>query len=213
MQTTDKALAPRNTEIGNIHEAAQQDAGYEALLKFKKGDYFIGEQLIPLGSEYLAHTKAWTKSWIKFLDGAVTERKLYRVALGEKPAPREDLDARDENEWPEGLDGEPADPWVFQYLLPLENENGEVIVFATSSVGGKRAIADLCDQYAKRTKKAGCGQPIIKLAKTDMSTKRFGKVPRPLFQIINWDRQEAADDMEVIPPATSEDDFGDSIPF
>jgi hypothetical protein len=212
-QTT--ALITRNAEIENIHTAAQDDAGFEKILKFKKGEYFIGEDLIPLGTEFLAHTVGWTKSWIKFVDGEVAERKAYRVALGKKPPVREDLDARNEDEWPEGLDGRPSDPWVYQYLLPLENlKNGEVIIFVTSSFGGKRAVADLCDTFAKHSKKTGCGQPIVKLATTDMPTKRYGKVPRPLFEIVGWDRQEAAGDVNIIPPATSEADFqDDDIPY
>jgi hypothetical protein len=137
MKTTENALTTHDTEIENIHAAAQQDAGFEKILKFKKGEYFIGEELVPLSTEYLAHTTAWTKSWIKFVNGEVAERKLFRVALGEKPPVREDLDDRDENNWPEGLDGNPTDPWVLQYLLPLEKtSDGEVVIFVTSSVGG-----------------------------------------------------------------------------
>ena len=214
MKNTENALTTHDTEIENIHAAAQQDAGFEKILKFKKGEYFIGEELVPLSTEYLAHTTAWTKSWIKFVNGEVAERKLFRVALGEKPPVREDLDDRDENNWPEGLDGNPTDPWVLQYLLPLEKtSDGEVVIFVTSSVGGCRAVADLCNAYAKRTKKTGCGLPIIKLAKTDMPTKKYGKVLRPLFEIAGWERQEATCGMEVIPPATSEDEFRNEIPY
>jgi hypothetical protein len=202
----------RKAEVENIQNAAQEDAGFEKILKFKKGEYFIGEDEIPLGTKYLAHAAAWTKCWIKFTDGEVAERKMYRVALGEKPPVREDLDERNEDEWSEGLDGKPADPWVYQYLLPLEDmDTGEVVIFVTSSYGGKRAIADLCDAYAKRTKKTGCGQPIIKLAKTDMPTKKFGKVPRPLFEVDRWDE---AGEVEVMPPTTSPpDDMNDAIPY
>jgi hypothetical protein len=213
MQTT--SLTTRNTEIENIHDAAKESAGFEKLLKFKKGLYFIGEEEVPHGTEYLAHTAAWTKCWIKFVDGEVADRKVYRVALGEKPLVREDLDDRNEDDWPK-VDGDPADPWVYQYLLPLENvKTGEVIIFVTQSYGGKRAIAELCDAYAKRTKKTGCGQPIIKLAKTDFWSKKYNtNVLRPLFEVVDWDDREVTGDMEVIPPATSEDDYKDEmIPY
>src|SRR5262249_55941479 len=191
-------VAVRSSQLANIEAAAREDAGFEKILKFKKGEYFIGEDEIALGTEFLAHTVGWVKCWIKFLNGEVAERKLYRVALGEKPPLREDLDCRDEDEWPAGLDDEPADPWVFQYLLPLENlESGEVVIFVTSSFGGRRAIADLCDGYTKRAKKARYGQPIIKLAKADFVTKKFGKVPRPLFEVVSWDGAE----VEFIAPS------------
>jgi hypothetical protein len=213
MQTT-SLTTTRNTEIENIHDAAKEDAGFEKLLKFKKGEYFIGEASVPLGTEYLAHTAAWTKCWIKFVDGEVADRKVYRVALGEKPPVREDLDDRNENEWLKDDDGDPVDPWVYQYLLPLENmKTGEVVIFVTPSWGGRRAVADLCDIYAKRAKKTGCGQPIIKLAKTDFPSKKYGKVLRPLFEVVDWDEQEATGSIEVIPPAASEDDYRDEIPF
>ena len=201
----------KNSSIENIETAAREDAGFEKILKFKKGEYSIQDQSIPLGTEYLAHTSAWTKCWIKFADGKVVERKVYRVALGEKPPGREELDDLDRDEWPEGLDGEPSDPWVYQFLLPLEiMATGEVIVFVTASRGGRTAVADLCTNYVKRAKKvANGGQPIIKLSKADMTSPRFGKVPRPLFEIVCWD-----DDVEFLGPplVTSEGDF-DEVPF
>jgi hypothetical protein len=210
-----RTLTTHSTEIENIQTAAQEDAGFEKILKFKKGEYFIGEESVALGTEYIAHTKAWTKCWIKFLDGEVAERKTYRVALGERPLERDELDDNNEDDWPEGLDGRPADPWLFQYLLPFEvPSSGEVIIFATASFGGRRAVADLCSAYAKRTKKVeNCGQPIIKLGVTDMPTKKFGKVPRPMFEVIGWD-EAASGIVEVMPPgAVSKNEFGDEIPF
>jgi hypothetical protein len=136
------------------------------------------------------------------------------VALGERPPEREELDDPDEAKWPEGLDG-PADPWVYQYLLPLENvSSGEVVIFATSSFGGRRAVADLCSAYGKRAKRVTtCGQPIVALATVDMPTKKFGKVPRPHFEIVGWD-DGTADNVEQPPPAvTLGHELNDEIPF
>jgi hypothetical protein len=193
MTQENRSLTTHGTEIEHIHDAAQEDAGFGKILKFKKGDYSINEEEIPLGTKFIAHTRAWSKGWIKFVDGEVTERNMYRVALGEKPPEREELDDQDQDNWPEGLDGKPADPWVYQYLLPFEDpSSGEIVVFVTSSFGGKRAVADLCAAYARRAAKvAGCGQPIIKLQVTDMPTKKFGKVPRPSFEVIGWDEAQA----------------------
>ncbi len=211
--TNDGSLVPRGTEVANIGSAAQEDAGFDKILKFKKGEYFIGEDKIPLGTDFIAHAIGWTKCWIKFVNGERVQHMAYRVALGEKPPQRESLDDFDESKWPEGLDGKPADPWVYQYLLPLENPaNGEVVIFVTSSFGGRRAVADLCAAYARRTQKVkNAGQPIVKLAKADMPTKKFGKVPRPCFEITGWN--ETAGDVEIIPPVSSKDEFRDEIPF
>ena len=201
----------QNGEIENINTAARADAGYERLLKFKKGDYRVGEEAVPLGTEYLAHVIAWTKVWIKFVNGELIERRTFRVAKGERPLEREDLDDSDETRWPEGIDGRPADPWVFQYLLPFESiTSGEIVVFTTSSFGGRRAVADLCAAYAKRAAKYRSGQPIIKLAVTEMPTKKFGKVPRPDFRIVGWDEPSPNAEPVIVPPG---DEFRDEIPF
>ena len=50
-----------NDTAGNILAAAQEEAGVGELLKFRKGDYAIGKEAVPLGTEYLAHAAAWTK--------------------------------------------------------------------------------------------------------------------------------------------------------
>jgi hypothetical protein len=221
MTQESKELTTYDTEVENIQIAAQEDAGFEKILKFKKGDFLIGDENVPLGTEYVAHVRAWGKCWIKFVDGEMADRKMYRVALGEKPPEREELDDQDENGWPVGLDGKPADPWVFQHLLPLEDPaSGKVVIFVTSSFGGKRAVADLCGEYAKRAaKNPDCGQPIIKLRGSVMPTKKFGKVPCPLFEVIGWDEAPPSGGVEIIsptPPVTpkdSKDAFGDEIPF
>jgi hypothetical protein len=45
-----------------------------------------------------------------------------------------------------------------------------------------------------------------------MPTRRYGKVPRPYFEIFGWD--ESSDDRNETPPAvTSEGEFADEIPF
>ena len=68
------AVATTDTETENILAAAKEDA-FDKFLKFKKGDYFIGEDKIPLGTMYLAHCVGWIKAWIKFDDKQVLEKK------------------------------------------------------------------------------------------------------------------------------------------
>ena len=130
------------TEVENILSAAQEDAGFEKLLKFRKSDFFIGEELVPLGTEYIAHVIGWVKCWIKFRDGEVVERRTYRVALGERPPEREDLDDLERDNWPEGLDGRPTDPWTLQHLLPVERvSDGDLYdVVVWRSAGRRRSL-------------------------------------------------------------------------
>lgn len=207
--------ANSTTEAENIRDAAKEDAGFEKILKFVAPHYLINKEIVPLGTEYLAHATAWTKSWLKFVDGKVADRKLYRVARGEKPPEREELDEPDKI-------GADDDPWVLQYLVPFESmSNGEIVIFATKSIGGRRAVSDLCNSYAKRTLKGHNGQPVIQLATAEMPSKKYGKVPRPFFEIVGWD--DAASDVAtperlaaaipVQPGKAAANDLDDQIPF
>jgi len=212
LNQAEKVPAVGNTQVKNILSAAEEDAGFAKLLKFRKGAYFSGEEIVPLGTEFIAHAIGWIKSWIKFVDGEVVERKIYRIAMGERPPEREDLGDLDKDQWPEGIDGQPADPWSLHYLLPLEKiSDGDVVIFTTSSIGGRRAVADLCAAYAKRTaKRASCGQPIVTLGTAEMPTRKFGKVLRPQFVIVGWD--DPVSDFNTAPPAIASE-LDVSIPF
>jgi hypothetical protein len=202
------AVTTRGAEAKNIATAAKQDAAFDRILKFRKGSYVVDDKTVPLGTEYLAHATAWVKSWTKFIDGAFIERRLFRVAVGEQPPEREELDDQDQTTWKLGIDGKPADPWILQYMLPLEDlSNGDIVVFTSQSKGGHRAVSDICGAYAKRCKRGVFGQPIVKLGCTMMPTKKFGDVQRPLFEVVRWDDGE--------PPQNDDSaaDFDDAIEF
>jgi hypothetical protein len=194
----------------NVLRSAQEDAGFAKLLKFKKGKYWIGDNEVRPGTSFVAHASQWTKCWIKFAGGQVVERRQGKVADGFKPPKREELGDNDQALWSSGLDGKPQDPWSLQDLLPFENlETGELVIFTTASVGGRIGVSELCIAWARRAKKDGKGQPIIALAVTDMPTKAYGDVPRPLFEITGWD-EVVANEPEV---AKVVKDFDDPLPF
>jgi hypothetical protein len=208
------------TEADNILAAAKEDAGFDKLLKFIKGKYYVGPKEsrteIPLGSQFIAHASQWTKCWIKFADGKVVQRHMGKVAEGYVPPEREELDDTDQGKWAI-VDGKPRDPWRLDYILPMEEmEKGEVCVFTTPSIGGHIAVSDLCAAYAKRVKKGLRGPPVVQLGVADMPTKKYGMVPRPDFIIEGWDDAAGGgggvDEMKII-NATKRGDMDDEIPF
>ena len=87
--TEETSNLPTKDEIDNIGNEAQKDAGFQKMLKFKKGDYFCDGEEVPLGTKYIAHCIGWTKTWVHFVDQKVVERKLYRIAEGQR-APERD---------------------------------------------------------------------------------------------------------------------------
>jgi hypothetical protein len=212
-------LQPMNdqTEIDNLADAVQDDVGFKKMLKFKKGEYFCDNQEVPLGTQMIAHCVGYTQVWIKFVNTEFVERKIYRRAKGERPVLRETLGDLDENQWGIGLNGQPADPWVLQSLLPMEDpEDEEVLVFVASSAGGKRAIAELVDRYVTRIRRhAFSGLPLIRLQKIMMPTKKFGNVPRPLFEVTGWTEQDVREPIRElqVPEKLGNADMDDEIPF
>lgn len=219
--TKNPANLPAVQEAQAIGNAANEDAGFEKLLKFKKGQYECDNQVVPWGEQYIAHCVGWTKCWIRFENQKVTNRFMYRVAEGRRPPDREEKDQdghyilgdMDRSQWKVGPNGQPSDPWVYQHLLPLEDKSGEIVVFVTSSIGGRRAVADLCKSYARRTARTGISeQPVIKLSGATMPTKIYGDVPRPSFEIVGWDSNREGV-RTVKAPDTLAEEMNDEIPF
>jgi hypothetical protein len=211
-------LPMKNDEVRNIGEEADRDAGFQKMLKFKKGVYYCDGEEIALGTKLVAHAIGWTKCWVRFADQKVVERKIYRVSRGEKAPERDQLSDNDESKWPIGINRQPADPWVYQYLLPMEDQrSNEVRIFVGSSFGGRRAVADLCSAYARRAqKRPGSGQPVITLQMVMMPTKNFGDVPRPHFEIVGWDDEAVASEpprVVVSEESLKKQEFDDEIPF
>ena len=213
--TTQAVTLTALQEAANIGRAAEEDGGFEALLKFKKGVYELSGEEVPMGRKYIAHCVGYTRCWIKFENQQVVDRKMFRVAEGRRPPDREELDAKDESTWPKGPNGQPSDPWVYQYLLPMEDlQTGDVVIFVTSSIGGKRAVADLCKAYNRRVVRTGqSAQPVVKLSKAVMPTRMYGDVPRPAFEIDGWTSDGESGIREVKAPDTLKQEMDDEIPF
>lgn len=191
-------------------DEARQDAGMGRILEFKKGDYFIDGAVVPVGTAYIVYCKEWIKQWMKFGVGCVEDRKVYHVAKHEMAPDRQSLGDEDQSKWRIGNDGKPWDPWVLQYLLPFaERETGELVVFRTSSWGGKRAVGNLIMEWGNKTRYGGEQNPIVTIGVFNEQTKKFGRIPRPLFHVVDWDARGET----VAMPDIKDEMGGDSIPF
>lgn len=167
------------------------------MLRFKEGEYLVGEDKILLGREYLVYPLDWTRGWVKWADGVIVDQRMVRVADDIKLPTREELGDNDKSLWEEE-----KDPWVYQNILPMDDlETGEYMIFVTSSVGGKIAVETLCNNVVRVYKKGRqSGLPIIELA-TKLFPTKFGIKPRPHFPIVRWhDLSPLGEDMsDAIP--------------
>jgi hypothetical protein len=198
--------AIQQTEAQALARAAQEERSSELgkLLKFTKGRFYIGDDEIPQGREYIAHTNQWIRGWVKFVDGKPTEKRIGRAIDDFKMPNREELGDLDQSKWERDPSGNPQDPWSRQSYLPLEDaEIGEIVIFVTGSHGGRGAIGSLCDAAAQNHQR---GQPRIRLGVTSYKHRTYGRIEVPHFTIVGW--TGAAE-----PPKPIQDEMSDEIPF
>src|SRR5262249_54838034 len=136
--------------------------------KFSKDGKFrktSDEEEIPEGTNFVVIYDQIQGGWIKFMGkGNPPERKQGSLFEGFVPPARETLGDLDESEWEVGLSGKPADPWQMQLLLPLQNvETGELFVFNTSSITGRRAVDGLIAMCARMQRTEPNDYPVVKL--------------------------------------------------
>jgi hypothetical protein len=144
-----------------------------------------GEE-IPEGTQFVVIYDQIQGGWIKFMGkGNPPERKQGNLFEGFVPPDRESLGDNDQSQWDEGLSGKPADPWQFQLLLPLQRvETGELFVFNTSSITGRRAVDRLISECGRMQRVEPNDYPVIKLRIGGFQHRddRVGRVPTPAFE-------------------------------
>jgi hypothetical protein len=180
-----KNLPARPEDVADVMLA--ETASSNPLLRFNKGEYFIGEDEIEAGHEYIAYPFDAMTGFARWQDDAVVEQRLGRIA-DKLSLDREDL--------PEDQE------WKPQRVLPLEDaETHEFVAFVSGSFGGKKAINALINATARAVKEGrGDATPLIRLAVGSFTSKEYGKIACPSFEIVRK-------------PVTIKQEMDDEIPF
>src|SRR5262249_54086707 len=136
-QPMQKALPAVQYDNPWLEAAAEAGSEFGKILKFVKGEWQVGDDIVPAGTEYIAYIDEHGRGWVKFEDGSVTDRQIVKVAAGHPPK-RAELGNTDQSQWETDDDGKPRDPWAMQWLLPMSPVEAEcdLTVFATGSKGG-----------------------------------------------------------------------------
>jgi hypothetical protein len=186
------------------------------LVKFSKdGEFVIGEsgEKVAPDRSLVALCDETLVGWIKF--GAEGEPPIRVQGLhydGFVMPERESLGDLDQSEWPEGLNGQPADPWQHQICEVLQDrETGEFFTFATSSVSGRRAVGNLLRHYERLRKSHPDTYPVVNLKPGGFNHRdpRVGWVPTPTFAVVGRAQKDSA----AIPNTAPSDDLEDAVPF
>lgn len=166
------------------------------LLKFDKGDWLLGAD----GSE-VSKDKQFTAvmdelmiGWTKWQDNKPVATDMGPLASGFIAAKRNSLGDLDEAEWEKDDKDVPRDPWQFTNTLILrepgtngEDEATEVYTFPTSSRGGINFMGELCKKYVTLTKQNGKGYPILTLSMEAYNHPTYGRVKKPVFEVVGWE--------------------------
>src|SRR6516164_7122389 len=168
--TENKNLPARLEDVADV--MLSETARSNPLLRFKKGEFFVGDDEVEVGHEYIAYPFDAMRGFVQWKDDTVVEQRLGRIR---------DAFILDREDLPEDED------WKPQYVLPLEDpETGEFVAFVSGSFGGKKAINNLINTSAHAVK-AGRGEatPLIRLAVGSFTSKEYGRIACPSFEVVN----------------------------
>jgi hypothetical protein len=213
----DKLLAVTNGSSPVAAYLAEHGVGMGGtFFKFAKDGRFrktSDDEEIPEGTELVVIYDQIMGGWIRFCGkGNPPDRRMGPIFGGFMPPKREELGDADEGQWETGLDGKPADPWQHQLLLPLQNpETGELLVFGTTSITGRREVGNLINQCDKLRTREPDVYPVIKLQVGGFQHRddRIGYVRTPKFPIVG----RAAKDNTAAANTAIADNLSDEIPF
>jgi hypothetical protein len=204
------------TQFENPWLEAASEAGNDLgrLLKFVKGKYEIGDDEIPLGTEYVALVDQILRGWVRFEEAKVVARRIGKIADGYKPPQRDELPDNDPKNWTEkDAKGEPRDPWVAQWFLPLITlETDDIVTFVTGSKGGILAVANLCRVYGHKSRNGLL--PIVALRTRSYKHPQYGRIETPDLSIVGWDTMTpTAIPVQSAPPGNAGGDLNDAVPY
>ena len=185
------------------------------LIKFSKEGSFIvaeTEEKLSPDEDYVAMCDETLIGWIKFNDDAPPDRHqglLYDgFIMPAKGKPAGDLDP---NEWPNGLNNQPTDPWQHQICLVLQSpKTQELFTFVTSSQTGRRAVGNLLRHYDRMVRTDKDSYPVVRLKPSgfDHRDERVGWVHVPAFAVVGRTPKNSSS----VPDTSPAGDMNDLIP-
>ena len=194
-----------------LQMASVAASGFGRLLKFNKGKWEVGDDILPDGTKCVAHIDQLARGYVCFKDGRVADQRIGKIANGFKPPKREELPDSDQAGWLEkDASGRLRDPWCEQCYLALTRvDTGELFTFVTGSKGGIEAIAKLCGVYGRKLHDGIL--PIVALQSTSYKHRQYGRIDKPELQIVGWDGEPMATPVQARTDITADSD--DEAPF
>jgi hypothetical protein len=185
--------------------------------KFAKDGVFrqtSDDKEIPEGTVFRVIYDQIQTGWIKFMGkGNTPERRMGPIFQGFNPPKREALGDMDQSLWEiDEMTGKPVNPWQLQILMPMQRvEDGELFVFQTTSLTGRRACDNLIAACVRMQTAEPDYYPLIKLRVSGFQHKneRVGWIKTPAFERVG---KSPKSDATVVQTSVGED-LNDEIPY
>lgn len=209
-------LAPAEDDpFAQYAKAVSQTTIVGELLKFSKGDWTAGINgtEIEEGTRFLVNMDELLVGWIHWADMKPSEQIMGKVADRFQPPRRSELGSTDSDQWEVDDNGKPRDPWQLSNYILMQDEDGQLYTFTTSSQGGMKALGKLCHAYSVYSRQRPGFYPVVAIG-TDSyahSNKAYGRIKFPTLEVVGWkpkasfvrpDELAAADEDAVPGPAS-----------
>lgn len=189
-----------NTRLAALERYGGQTAGDrfgDPMLKFngKTGTWTAGAQgvEVPAGTQLIADIPQALAGFQKWAGGELVGETLQPITETDLKALRASLSDTDENSWPKNERGQREDPWREAARLPMRNpKTGTRYLFATSSLGGTRAVRQLVGSFVWQLRAAPettAGHlPLVELGADSYKhpDRKRGVIFNPVLTGIDW---------------------------
>jgi hypothetical protein len=162
---------------------------------------------VPDGTEFVALLGETQKGFIKFNDGGPPDVCMVRIDQLAKSIKRDDLGDNDKSQWPD-WDGEPKDPWIEQFVIPMTRNDagGELYALVARGVVAMNSVANLLGRWRFHPKRLQGLNPVIRIKNSTYWSKRFaGYRPKPEYAMVDWvlkDGMPSSPAPSLVPPSS-----------
>lgn len=161
-------------------------------LKFSKGDWLYGPNSSEMkaGTKLIALADTIRAGYIKWIDNRPASVQMNLLAENPFVPKRETLGDTDQAQWEIGMNGTPDDPFklTFEGVFRNPDDPEDLYTFATSSTGGRNAMASLAKAYLSHRRMSPNEYPLVTLGVSSYkhSNKNYGIIKNPTFEIVEW---------------------------
>ena len=182
-----------------LKRSAAENAPKGSFIKMSKGGVWThgaDETEISDTDEFLVNPQGVMHGWVCWAD---TEAGHQSAKLGEFMAPVTEPAPVMPSEIPAT-----GAPWAAQLGVHLKSTDGVELFFATTSYGGKKAVAGLMDLMAAHysdPKNFAKPVPVVTLSSEWYKHQKYGKLFNPIITIKRWVAMPASNEKAAAKPA------------